>query len=352
MATGYIPIINEVERAVFEKLLSSGVMKTKHIKRLQAVLSRADGLSNQIIAKVLRTDPASVSGWIHLYKKGGIETLVQDKTRPPRIPPIELKMEQKICRITVQETPKNATHWTTRTMAKRVGLSHNKIAQIWRKYDLKPHIVKRFKKSRDVNFEAKMADVVGLYLNPPEKSIVFCVDEKSQIQALQRSQPILPLKPGSPERHTHDYYRHGTTTLFAALDVISGKIYGQCKTKHTAKDFIDFLAYLDLNTPQQMDLHIIADNYATHKTAEVKVFLNEHPRMKMHFIPTSSSWLNMIERWFAEITTKRIRRGDWHSLNELTRAIYAYLREWNKNPRTFRWTKSSSEIMKKINAFS
>jgi len=333
-------------------VLSDSSCKAKHAKRLQAVLGRADGIATHQIAKVLRTDPGSISGWVRLYMNDGIDALLADKTRKPGIAPISSAMEQKVLRLTVQEKPKNATHWSTRTMAERVGISHNKVGEIWRKFDLKPHIVKRFKKSRDPEFESKMADVVGLYLNPPEKSMVFCVDEKSQIQALQRSQPNLPMRPGSPERQTHDYHRHGTTTLFAALDVISGKVFGQCKDRHRAIEFIDFLKHLDAQTPRKMDLHIISDNYAAHKTAEVKQFLEEHPRFKMHFTPTSSSWLNLVERWFAEITNKRIRRGDWHSLTELKRAIYAYMREWNKNPKPFRWSKSAAEISKKIKEFS
>lgn len=352
MATGIIPNLNLVERQTFERLLADPKCKAKFAKRLQAVIGRADAMQTKQIAKVLRTDASSVSGWVRMYLNGGIEALFSDKTRKPGIPAISSAMEQKVCRLTVQEKPKNATHWSTRSMAERVGLSHNKVAEIWRKYDLKPHIVKRFKKSRDPQFESKMADVVGLYLNPPIKSMVFCVDEKSQIQALQRSQPNLPLRPGSPERQTHDYHRHGTTTLFAALDVVTGKIFGQCKDRHRAIEFIEFLKHIDVNTPRNLDLHIISDNYAAHKTAEVKQFVAEHPRFKMHFTPTSSSWLNLVERWFAEITNKRIRRGDWNSVNDLTKAIYAYMREWNKNPKPFRWTKKAKDISQKIAAFS
>lgn len=351
MAKGIIPKINDAQRALLIGA-QKGKLKPKQMKRVQAVLARCDGVKVKELAKVLRVDRTQISRWVRVFRKNGIEALIKDKSRPSRIPAVSSALEEKVCRLTVQEKPKNATHWTTRSMAKRVGLSHNKVSEIWRKYDLKPHIVKRFKISRDPQFESKMADVVGLYLNPPEKSMVFCVDEKSQIQALQRSQPNLPMRSGSPERQTHDYHRHGTTTLFAALDVISGKVLGQCKNRHRANEFIDFLKHIDANTPRKFDLHIISDNYAAHKTADVKKFLQDHPRFKMHFTPTSSSWLNLVERWFAEITNKRIRRGDWNSVRDLTRAIYAYIREWNKDPKPFRWTKKASEINAKIAAFS
>ncbi|MDZ7344967.1 MAG: IS630 family transposase [candidate division KSB1 bacterium] len=292
MAKGRIPELNEAQRALLISAQKK-ILKPKHLKRVQAVLARSEGMKVAQIARVLRVDRTQISRWVRVYCERGIETLLQDASRPGRIKPVSPELEEKVCRLTVQEKPKNATHWTTRTMAKRVGLSHNKVAEIWRKYGLKPHIVKRFKMSRDPEFESKMADVVGLYLNPPKKSIVFCVDEKSQIQALQRSQPNLPMRPGSPERQTHDYYRHGTTTLFAALDVVSGKVLGQCKERHRASDFIDFLKYIDANTPRKMDLHIISDNHSAHKTAEVKKFLEMNPRFKRHFTPTSSSWLNL-----------------------------------------------------------
>lgn len=352
MAIGYLPTLGSGERKLFEKLLADGSMKAKHAKRLHAVLSRSEGIQTKTIAKVLHTDPGSISGWVDMFLSGGIEALVCDKSRKPGIPAITSAKEQEVCRLTVQEKPKCATHWSTRMMATRTGLSHNKISEIWRKYDLKPHVVKKFKISKDPNFESKMADVVGLYLNPPVKSMVFCVDEKSQIQALERSQPILPLRSGSPEHQTSDYFRHGTTTLFAALDVASGKVLGECKNRHTSKDFISFLDHIDKNTSKKYDLHIIADNYATHKTTAVKEFLNNHPRFHLHFTPTGSSWLNLVERWFAEITRKQIKRGNWHSVAELKKSIYAYLRNNNKNPKPFIWKKSSSDIMKKIKAFS
>jgi len=274
---------------------------------------------------------------------------LKDKTRKPGTAPIQTEVKDQLTRFVCQEKPKNGTHWSTRELSKRFGISHTAVNTILRERNIKPHLVKRFQFSTDKNFIGKLQDVVGLYLNPPENAIVFCVDEKSQIQALERTQPILPLRPGIPERQTHDYERHGTTTLFAALNVASGKVIGKCRQSHKAEDYVDFLKVLDREAPKDKVLHIIADNYSAHKAPKVKAYLKEkQERFVEHFIPTYSSWLNMIERWFAEITNKRIRRESWSSLRDLEKAITEYITSWNKSGRTFRWTKTFDEIQTSI----
>ena len=256
---------------------------------------------------------------------------------------------ERIRQFVCQEKPQDGTHWSTRELSKHFGISHTAVNRILKERNIKPHLVKKFQFSTDNEFESKLADVVGLYLAPPENSIVFCVDEKTQIQALQRSQPILPLRPGLPERQTHDYERHGTTTLFAALNVASGKVIGKCTKSHKAQDYVDFLKVLERKAPKKKVLHIIADNNSSHKAPVVREYLAKKPgRFKEHFIPTYSSWLNMIERWFAEITNKRIRRESWSSLKELEEAIIEYIISWNESGRRFCWTKTFDEIKTSI----
>ena len=233
-------------------------------------------------------------------------------------------------------------------MAEAQGLSQSAVTRIWRQHNLKPHLIETFKLSRDKQFSEKLHDVVGLYLNPPDKALVLCVDEKSQIQALDRTRPITPLRPGIPQRQTHDYTRHGTTTLFAALSMLDGKVIGDCMPRHRHQEFIRFLQLINVQTPLDRQLHLIVDNYGTHKHARVKAWLKRHPRFHLHFIPTSSSWLNMVERWFREITDKRIRRGSFKSVPELTSAIMQYLENHNQNPKVFIWSASVERIMSKI----
>jgi transposase len=251
----------------------------------------------------------------------------------------------KVLAKTANETPPNATHWSVRTMAKAVGISHTSVQRIWAEARLKPHLVAKFKVSNDPMFEEKVTDVVGLYMNPPDRALVLCVDEKSQIQALDRTQPGLPLKKGRGATMTHDYKRHGTTTLFAALDVKSGRVIGECQPRHRAKEFIRFLKRIDRCVKRHLDVHLVLDNYGTHKTAEVKAWLAKHPRFKLHFTPTSASWLNLVERFFAEITTKRIRRGAFTSVANLEEAIHDYLDRHNAEPKPFVWTKSAEVIL-------
>jgi transposase len=252
---------------------------------------------------------------------------------------------------TLRTTPNNATHWSVRLMARAQGMSPATVQRIWSKHHLQPHRVESFKFSTDPEFVVKVRDIVGLYLNPPDKAIVLSVDEKSQIQALDRTQPILPLRPGVPERQTHDYERHGTTTLFAALDVAAGKIIGQCQPRHRHQEFLRFLETVDAAMAPEVPVHLILDNYSTHKHPAVKAWFADRPRYHVHFTPTSASWLNQVERWFAEITRKRIRRGSFRSLHELERAIRDYIRANNKAPQPFQWVATANTIIKKVRKY-
>ena len=345
MAKAILPLVNEKDVMLMEALLAEGHLEHKYAVRLQTVINRSKNVSTNTVASVLGINLNSVSNYVKRYNKGGVESLLQDKTRKPGKAPISPDMKNKLVQFVCQEKPKDGTHWSTRELSVHFSISHTAVNTILREYGIKPHLVKKFQFSTDKEFESKLADVVGLYLAPPENSIVFCVDEKSQIQALERTQPILPLRPGIPESQTHDYHRHGTTTLFAALNVASGKVIGKCGKSHKAEDYVEFLKMLDRKAPKKKVLHIIADNYSSHKAPAVKEYLEKKKeRFVEHFIPTYSSWLNMIERWFAEITNKRIRRESWSSLKELEEAITDYIISWNKSGRRFCWTKTFDEI--------
>ena len=332
-----------------ETLLAAGHIEHKYAVRLQAVVNRVKGVPTNTIASVLGINLNSVSNYVKRYNEGGVESLLHDKTRKPGKAPIQTALKNRLATFVCQEKPKDGTHWSTRELSIQFGISHTAVNTILNEYGIKPHLVKKFQFSTDKEFESKLADVVGLYLNPPENSIVFCVDEKSQIQALERTQPILPLRPGIPEGQTHDYYRHGTTTLFAALNVASGKVIGKCRKSHKTEDYVEFLKILDRKAPKKKVLHIIADNYSSHKAPAVKEYLKgKEKRFVEHFIPTYSSWLNMIERWFAELTNKRIRRESWGSLKDLEEAITDYIISWNESRRRFCWTKTFEEITNSI----
>ena len=345
MARDVFPDISQADIELLELVLKKGHIRHKYAVRVQAVLNRAARIPSKDVAALLHIDIVTVSRFVRRFNEGGVEALLSDKTRKPGKAPVPVEVKNELSRIVCQEKPRDATHWTTRALGKRVGISHNAVAQILRERDLKPHLVKRFQFSNDPEFEKKLDDVVGLYLAPPENSVVFCIDEKTQIQALERSQPILPILPGVPERQTHDYYRHGTTTLYAALDVLTGKVIGACKSSHKAADYIAFLKLVHRKAPRGKTLHVIVDNQSAHKTKAVTDYIESmNGRFQIHYTPTHSSWLNLVERWFAEITSKRIRRGSWTAVRELERAILEYIHEWNKTKRRFVWTKTSKEI--------
>ena len=318
--------------------------------RVRIVLSAAEGVANKVLARQLSTTLPTVLLWRARYQSDGLAGILEDRPRSGRPKEISPEQEAALVETTLHTAPKDATHWSVRSMAKTQGVSPATVQRIWQKHHLQPHRVETFKFSTDPHFVAKVRDIVGLYLNPPDQAIVLSVDEKSQIQALDRTQPILPLPPGLPERQTHDYERHGTTTLFAALNVAAGKIIAQCQPRHRHQEFLRFLKQIDTAHPT-LDIHLILDNYGTHKHPEVKKWFRAHPRYHVHFTPTSASWLNQIERWFAEITRKRIRRGTFRSVRDLVQAIQDYIRENNKNPRPFQWVASANTIVRKVRKY-
>jgi transposase len=347
MRDGIFIQVSASDRAQLEGLIADRNTPSKIVWRAKIVLATADGLGTMAIMRRTGKSKPCVWRWQERYAAEGVNGLLHDKTRPSGKKPLSGKVKLKVLAKTANETPPNATHWSVRTMAKAVGISHTSVQRIWAEAGLKPHLVAKFKVSNDPQFEEKVTDVVGLYMNPPDRALVLCVDEKSQIQALDRTQPGLPLKKGRAATMTHDYKRHGTTTLFAALDVKSGLVIGECQPRHRASEFIRFLKRIDLCVAKHLDLHLVLDNYGTHKTAEVKAWLAKHPRFKLHFTPTSASWLNLVERFFAEITTKRIRRGAFASVAELKEAIHDYLDRHNAEPTPFVWTKTAEVILEK-----
>ena len=317
--------------------------------RARIVLACARGASNQKVAASLHVTAQTVGTWRERFRTGGLGALGDlPRSGPPR-KITDAKVEEVITR-TLEKKPRHATHWSTRTMAAASGLNQNAIVRIWRAFGLKPHLQENFKLSTDPFFVEKVRDIVGLYLNPPgqTRAVVLCVDEKSQIQALDRSQPVLPMRPGQAERRTHDYYRHGTTSLFAALEVATGRIIGRCQARHRQQEFVRFLDQIERSVPAGLDIHLVLDNYATHKTPKVAAWLKRRPRYHLHFTPTSSSWLNQVERWFAKITEQRIRRGVFKSLDELIRAIDDYIAEHNQAPKPFVWTASADLILNRV----
>ena len=320
----------------------------KVVWRARIVLMASDGLTAEGIAAAVGKSLLTVRRWRRRYVARGVDGLLKDASRPSRVKPLAPEKIRQVVDMTLQEKPPTATHWSLRSMAAAAGISYSSVQRIWRAHGLKPHLLKTFKVSRDKHFAAKVEDVVGLYLNPPDKALVLCVDEKSQIQALDRTQPGLPMKKGRAGTMTHDYKRNGTTTLFAALNMLDGKVIGTCMPRHRHREFLCFLRLIDQQTPADLDLHLIADNYATHKTPAVKRWLKAHPRFHLHFTPTSASWLNMVERFFAEITRNRIRRGVFKSIADLKSAIMEYLENHNANPKPFIWTKSAGQILEKV----
>lgn len=316
--------------------------------RARIIQMAAQGALNQEIAEAMNISRPTVQLWRDRFLALRIPGLEKDAPRPGRIAKIPQVKVSAVVNATLHGTPENATHWSARSMAKAQGISRMAVQRIWKQYNLKPHLVETFKLSRDKNFLEKLYDVVGLYLNPPDKALVFCVDEKSQIQALDRTQPLFALRPGVPARQTHDYKRNGTTTLFAALSMLDGKVIGDCMPRHRHQEFIRFLKRIDSETSPDFALHLIVDNYGAHKHPRVQLWLGRHPRFHLHFIPTSSSWLNMVERWFGEITQKRLRRGTFGSVPSLIQAIKEYIENHNQNPQAFVWTATPERIMQKI----
>jgi transposase len=341
-------VLTPEERSVLNTWIRSRSFPLRMVERARIVIMAGEGVLNQDIARELGMSRPTVQLWRERFLALRVEGLRKDAPRAGRIPSLPEKKVRAVVEATLHTTPRNATHWSVRTMAKAQSISRMAVQRIWDRYGLKPHLTKTFKVSRDKHFVEKLYDVIGLYLNPPDKALVLCVDEKSQIQALDRTQPGLPLKKGRCGTMTHDYKRNGTTTLFAALSMLDGKVIGDCMPRHRHQEFIRFLNKIDAQTADGLDLHLIVDNYGTHKHPRVKSWLRRHPRFHLHFIPTSSSWLNLVERWFREITDKRIRRASFTSVPQLVAAIQDYLKCHNQNPRVFAWHTSADNIMAKI----
>jgi transposase len=318
--------------------------------RSRIVLACAEGADNKTVALRLGCAEATVGKWRRRFVAQRLDGLV-DEPRPGAPRSISDERVEQVLVATLERTPRNATHWSRASMAAETGLSESTIGRIWRAFGLKPHLADTFKLSNDPQFIEKVRDVVGLYLDPPERALVLCVDEKSGIQALDRSAPVLPMMPGMPERRTHDYVRSGTTTLFAALDVASGAVIGSLHRRRRAVEFKKFLSKIDTEVPPELDVHLICDNLSTHKTAAIDKWLTAHPRFHMHFTPTSSSWLNQVERWFGLLTEKKLRRGVHKSVTALERDIRAWVNDWNEDPRPFTWTKTADEILERLTLY-
>jgi transposase len=319
-------------------------------ERSRIVLLVADGLRTGEIAQRLSVHRNTVAKWRRRFEAERLDGLV-DEPRPGQPRTISDQKVDEVITKTLETAPKDATHWSTRSMAAEVGLTQSAVHRIWKAFGLQPHRAETFKLSRDPQFVAKVRDVVALYLNPPERAVVLCVDEKSQIQALDRTQPILPMQPGLPERATHDYKRHGTSSLYAALDISTGQVIGRLHARHRAVEFKRFLQTLDREVPRDLDVHVILDNSSTHKTPAIRKWLTAHPRFVLHFTPTSSSWLNLVERWFAELTTKKLRRGAHRSVADLNRDIRAWMKTWNDDPKPYVWTKTADQILESITRY-
>jgi transposase len=318
--------------------------------RSKIVLACADGASNAEVAAELGVGPHMVAKWRRRFVEFGLEGLT-DEPRPGRPPTISDERVEQVVVDTLESTPKDATHWSRASMAKRSGLSPSTVGRIWKAFRLKPHRAETFKLSKDPLFIEKVHDVVGLYLNPPEHAVVLCADEKSQVQALDRSQPVLPMMPGMPEKRTHDYVRHGTSSLFAAFNIADGKVIASMHRRHRSLEWLKFLKKIDAQVPAELDVHVVCDNYATHKTPAIQTWLANHPRFHMHFTPTSASWLNQVERWFGLITGKLIRRGVHKSVQALEKDILAWVETWNEDPKPFIWTKTADEILASLEQF-
>jgi transposase len=341
-------VLSDDERLDLSRLAAGRSTQVRVAERARIVLLAADGMMNKDIATQVGTDRRTVARWRDRYVELGLEGILKDAPRGGRPATKLAGVARQIVDTTLQVRPEDATHWTVRTLAEHLGVSRSMVHRVWQANRLKPHLIETFKISNDPHFVDKLIDVVGLYLDPPEHALVLCVDEKSQIQALDRTQPSLPMKPGRGETMTHDYKRNGTTTLFAALNAADGHVISTCAPRHRHQEWLHFLKQIDKETPADLDLHLIVDNYATHKHDTVKKWLAKHPRFHVHFIPTSSSWLNLVERWFAEITRKRIRRGVFRSVEQLIEAITDFVDNHNHHDRAFTWTAKAQDILAKV----
>ncbi len=343
-------IVSPSERTTLEQWARRRTTAQGLAQRARIVLACAAGRSATEVAAELRITRQTVGRWRQRFLERRVDGLV-DEPRPGAPRRITDGMVERVITDTLETTPRDATHWSTRALAKHAGLSHSTVGRIWRAFGLQPHRSDTFKLSRDPLFVEKVRDIVGLYLAPPDRALVLSVDEKSQIQALDRTAPILPMTPGLPERRTHDYRRHGTTSLFAALDVATGHVIGECHRRHRSQEFQGFLDTIDAAVPADLDVHLILDNYGTHKTAPIRRWLARHPRFHVHFTPTSASWLNLVERWFALLTQKQIKRGAHRSVRALETAIREYLTITNEAPKPFVWTKTADEILASVARF-
>ncbi len=348
METGTVVEVSPEDRARLDGWVADRNTPQKLVWRARIVLLWADGAGLTGVVRGTGKTKKTAYRWRQRYLEQGVAGLARDATRPGRKKPLSAAVIKRVVDMTLHEQPPAGTHWSVRKMAKAVGLSHTSVQRIWAAHGLKPHLTKTFKLSNDPHFAEKVQDVVGPYLDPPDKALVLCVDEKSQIQALDRTQPGLPLKKGRAGTMTHDYKRHGTTTLFAALDVATGTVIGECMPRHRHQEFLRFLRTVDHHTNKSLDLHLIIDNYATHKHPKVKSWLKRHPRFRLHFTPTSASWLNLVERFFGLITADAIRRGVFKSVADLEAAIANYLEHHNADPKPFVWTAPAQQILEKV----
>ena len=340
--------LSSEQRTALQRLARQRSAPARVVERARVVLLAAEGLENKQIARRMGITPEKAARWRKRFLAGGIAALQKDAPRPGRTRTITDRRVKKVVEMTLHQKPAHATHWSTRTMAAAAGISEASVRRIWRAHGLKPHQVRTFKLSRDPEFTKKLEDIVGLYLNPPEHALVLCADEKSQIQALDRTQPGLPMKKGRCGTMTHDYKRNGTATLFAALDSLEGQVISMCDDRHRHQEWLKFLRVIDYVVPAGKQVHMIVDNYATHKHPKVERWLSRHPRFHMHFTPTGCSWLNMVERFFRDLTENRLRRGAFRSVQELIEAIGEYIDHHNENPKPFIWTAKAADILEKV----